>query len=197
MRLALALLLLSASVASAQEPPVPKMFQGLHGQKGQWQVEFLEASGRAGKGRLPAMTVCTDNLMKSQEQRGTTPRDAPRCTHKLVRDTANEAIVESECPDSKNRVVMTREGPKTFLLSATSSGPRGERSSKMRYSHLGACREGQGAVTMDPNSEQCRKMKERAAKLDPEKACARSKGDRAECEQRVRDTAKQFSAMCG
>ena len=197
MRPALAFLLLPASIALAQEPPVPQMFQGLHGQKGQWQVEFLEVTGREGKAKLPVMTVCTDNLLKSQEQRGRKPSEEPRCKHTLVRDTAHEAIVESECPESKNRVVMTREGPKSFLLAATSSGPRGERSSKMRYTHLGACREGQGAVTMDPNSEQCRRMKERAAKLDPEKACARTKGDRAQCEERVRETAKQLSAMCG
>jgi hypothetical protein len=146
------------------------------------------------------MTVCTDAMPGARASRGRT-REAPLCKHKLVRDTPGEAIVESECGESKNRVVMTREGPKSFLLDATSSGPRGERSSKMRYTHLGACREGQGAVTMDPDSEQCRRMRERSAALDPQKACERrewkSDGERAECERKVREALSRLSAMCG
>lgn len=200
-RIVFALAALVVLPAVAEEPPVPQMFEGLQGQKGQWQVEFLEATGREGKVRLPTMTVCTDNLLKSQEARGRKPRETPRCKHTLVRDTPTEAIVESECAASKNRVVMTREGPKSFLLDATSSGPRGERSSKMRYTHLGACREGQGAVTMDPDSEQCRRMKERRASFDPQKACARrewkSDAERAECERKVREAVERLSAMCG
>jgi hypothetical protein len=39
-------------------------------------------------------------------------------------------------------------------------------------------------------------MRERAAKMDPAKQCARQKGDREACEQRVRDAAKQLAAMC-
>jgi hypothetical protein len=66
---------------------------------------------------------------------------------------------------------------------------------KMRYTHLGPCREGQGTVTFDKDSE-CRKMKEAAAKMDPAKQCARQKSEREACEQRIRDAAAQMSAMC-
>jgi len=62
-----------------------------------------------------------------------------------------------------------------MLMSMQSSGPKGPQTMKMRYTHLGACREGQGTVTLDKNSEQCKKMRERAAKMDPETA-ARFKG---------------------
>jgi hypothetical protein len=91
---------------------------------------------------------------------------------------------------------MKREG-KSMLMTVESSGARGPQTMKMCYTHLGACREGQGMVTMDKDSEQCRKIKEQAAKMDPEKQCARAKSDRETCEQRVRDAAAQLSAMCG
>jgi len=51
-------------------------------------------------------------------------------------------------------------------------------------------------MSFDKDSEQCRKMKEAAAKMDPVKQCARQKSDREACELRVRDAAAQLSAMC-
>jgi hypothetical protein len=33
--------------------------------------------------------------------------------------------------------------------------------------------------------------------MDPAKQCARQKGDREACEQRIRDAVKQLSSMCG
>ena len=78
-----------------------------------------------------------------------------------------------------------------------STGAKGPQTMRMRYTHLGACREGQGTMSLDPNSEQCKKLKEQAAKMDPAKQCARQKTDREQCEQRVRDTQKQLAGMCG
>jgi len=46
---AAAVFLLFSASAFAQDMPVPKMFKGMQGQKGQYQVEFLEGGGRAGK----------------------------------------------------------------------------------------------------------------------------------------------------
>jgi len=56
--------LVFAASALAQDWPVPKMFRGIDKQKGQYQVEVLEASGSAGSRKVPVMTICTDNLMK-------------------------------------------------------------------------------------------------------------------------------------
>jgi len=67
---------------------------------------------------------------------------------------------------------------------------------KMRYTHLGACREGQGMVTLDKNSEQCKKIRQQLAQMDPAKQCARQKANREECEQRIGETRKQLAAMC-
>jgi hypothetical protein len=189
-------LLIFATTAFAQDVPVPKMFRGMEGQKGQYQVEILEGGGRATKdGKAPVMTLCTDNLMNSASERAK-PRAESDCKHRLLKDTANEAVMESVCKERTTTVTMKREG-KSMLMDISSTGPRGPQTMKMRYTHLGPCREGQGAMTFDKNSEQCTKMKEAAAKMDPAKQCARQKSDRETCEHRVRDAAAQMSAMCG
>jgi hypothetical protein len=191
--LATALLLTVPAAAFAQDMPVPKMFQGMQGQKGQYQVEFLEGGPR-GK-TPPTMTVCTDNLMRGHSQAAKDRPRADNCTHRLLKDTADEAVMESTCPERKSTVTMKREG-KSTLMTVEGSGARGPQSMKMRYTHLGACREGQGAVTLDKNSEQCRKLREQAANMDPAKQCARAGQDRETCEQRMREAAAQLSAMC-
>ena len=190
---ACAVLLLSPALAQ-EAPAAPKLFEGMPGGKGQWQVEFLE--GVAGKGKPPTMTLCTDNVVRSQQQQERQAARRAQCTQRLLKDTPTEAVIESACPDATSTVTMTRDSPNSVLMAIESSGARGERSMKMRYTHLGACREGQGALSFDRDSEQCRKLRARAEKMDPEKACARTKGDRAECEQRMRDTVAKLSEMC-
>lgn len=190
-RICAGLLAAVASTAFAQDVPVPKMFQDLKGQKGQYRVEILEGGGRAGKGTT--ITVCSDNLIK--DAGGAKPRGGAGCQHKLLKDTTDEAVIESVCKERTSTVTMKRDG-KSVLMDIASKSPSGERTMKMRYTHLGPCKEGQGAVTLDKDSEQCRKVRERAAKMDPEKRCAKSK-DREQCEQRMRDAAAQLSAMCG
>ena len=181
------------SCAYAQDMPVPKMFKGLQGQKGQYQVELLEG-GPAGKGKPPVMTVCTDNLMKNNPAAKQSQAKS-ECKHSLLKDTADEAVIENVCKDRTSTVTIKREG-KSMLMDVQSTGPRGADNMKIRYTHLGACREGQGAVGMDPNSEQCRKMREQAAQMDPAKQCARQQQNREACEKMVRDAAAQVSAMC-
>ena len=155
----------------------------------------------SGPGAAPQrMTICTDNLMKSPGQ-GKSARPASSCKYKLLKDTADEAVIESTCNGRTSTVAVKRESANSMLMSMQSDGPRGPQTMKMRYTHLGACREGQGAVTMDPDSEQCRRMKERRASFEPQKACARrewkSDGERVECERKVREAVERLSAMCG
>lgn len=187
-----------SSFALADTPPVPKVFKGLQqGQKGQYQVEMLEGAGRAGK-TPPTMTICTDNLMKPPaEGKGKGKARDTGCTYRLLKDTADEAVIESTCDGRTSKVTMKRESAKALLMTMESTGAKGPQTMKMRYTHLGACREGQGTVTMDPNSEQCRKIRQQAAQMDPAKQCARQKANREECESRMRDMQKQFASMCG
>lgn len=190
-RICAGLLAVFASMAFAQDVPVPKMLEGLKGQKGQYRVEILEGGGRARKGTT--ITVCSDNLIK--DAGGARSRGESSCKHKLLKDTSDEAVIESVCKERTSTVTMKRDG-NSVLMDIASNSPSGERTMKMRYTHLGPCKEGQGAVSLDKDSEQCRKVRERAAKMDPARQCAKSQ-DREQCEQRVRDAAARLSAMCG
>jgi hypothetical protein len=164
------LVILFATPALADTPPVPKVFKGMQGQKGQYQVEILEA---AGKSTMRKMTICTDNLMKSPgEGKGAAKRES-NCKYKLLKDTADEAIIESTCNDRTNTVTVKRESAKSMLMSMHSETPKGPQNMKMRYTHLGACREGQGTMSLDPNSPECKQLKEQAAKMKDRETAAR------------------------
>lgn len=192
-----AALAFSAS-ALAQEWPMPKMFKGMQGKpKGQWQMEVLEGGGRAAAGTK--MTICTDNLMKDASSPAAKGKSAKSdCKHKLVKDTAEEAVVESVCGERRSTMTMKRESAKSMLMTVESTTAKGKpQNFKVRYTQLGPCREGQGAASMDPNSEQCRQIKQQMAQMDPAKQCARQKADREQCEQRMRDAVAQLKGMCG
>jgi hypothetical protein len=184
--------LLFATSSIAQDLPVPKIVRGVEGQKGQYKVEFLEG---AAAGRASTMTVCTDNLLRDSAAAKGKPRAESECKHRLLKDTSDEAVMESVCKERTSTVSMKREGA-SMLMTVESTGPRGPQTMKMRYTHLGPCREGQGAVSLDKNSEECRKIREQAAKMDPAKQCARAKSDREACEQRMREAQVQVAAMC-
>ena len=196
-KLVAACLLAVPLAAAAQDMPTPKVLQGMGLQKGsgQWKVEPLEGAPAAGGRAMPAMTVCTDNLAKPQGPQG--GKADASCTHKLVKDTASEAVVEATCRGRTTKVTMTREGAKSVLMSIDSSGGNGApQHMKMRYTHIGACAAGQGAVTFDKNSAQCQALRQQAS-IDPEATCARQTGDKARCVQGMRDMAARFKSMCG
>jgi hypothetical protein len=136
---ALLAVFLLATPALAQEMPVPKMFQGMDGQKGRWQMEILETSGR-GKGM--GMTICTSNPVdeaaKARSRRGAD------CQHRLLKDTVDEAVVQSECKERKSTVHLKRDGSSMLANIESTGSPRGPQSMKMRFTHLGPCRESPG-----------------------------------------------------
>lgn len=196
MRTAFAALLLAllAQAAFAGEPPIPKLFRGIAADKGQWRMEILEAerNGRARGGGIKTMTLCTDNLLKPRERRGA--RDD--CSYRMEKDTADEAVIEASCPNRKSRVSLKREGANSVLMQLESEARGAKSRIKARYTYEGACRAGQGTVTLDKDSEACKRLRERAAGMDPAKSCADAGERRAECEARVRAAVEQMSAMC-
>lgn len=152
-----------ASFAFADTPPVPKVFKGMQGQKGQYQVEMLEGAARGGMGR---MTICTDNLMKPPaEGKAKGKGSGSSCKQRLLKDTVDEAVIESNCDGRISKTTIKRESAKSMLMTMESEGRKGPQTMKMRYTHLGACREGQGAMSLDPNSEQCRQIRQQAAQV--------------------------------
>ena len=79
-----------ATSVQADTPPVPKMFKGTQGQKGQYQVEMLEGPNVGAGKAPPGMTICTDNLMKppADGAKGGGPKGGDSgCTYKLLKDT--------------------------------------------------------------------------------------------------------------
>lgn len=127
------------SVAHAHDMPLPKLLQAMPGgEKGRWKMEVLEGTGRGASRAGMSMTVCTDNVMDLAQRRD---RDtgAASCTHKLVRDTADEAVVESECKERRRTLTLKRESETSMLLTLESNGPRGPESMKMRSTRRGSC----------------------------------------------------------
>lgn len=143
MRVALAILLAGfATHVMAQEIPVPKVFKGLDGQNGEYKVQILERIPAAKSSRrAPAMTLCTDNLWDSARRAEKRATRDPECKHRLLKDTADEAVIESVCKERTSTVTLTRENENSLLMDIASSGARGERKMKMRYTRLGDCRE--------------------------------------------------------
>jgi hypothetical protein len=179
------------------KPPVPKVYQGLATQKGQWKVDFLEATGRGREGQKPpSMTLCSDNLANQARKNAAGAKTESECKYKVLKDSSSESIVESTCKDRTMTVRTTRENDKTLIMEMDGKGGAGGPTHmKLRYAYLGACREGQGVISLDRNSEQCQKLRERMAKTDPEKQCAKS-SQREQCLQQMQAAQKQAAAMC-
>src|SRR5262252_2376102 len=102
------LIALLALPAFADTPPVPKVFKGMQGQKGQYQVDILEG---AGKSSPQKMTICTDNLMNQQRSQGKSARkseSSSSCKHNILKDTADEAVIETICDNRTSKVTVKR-----------------------------------------------------------------------------------------
>ena len=136
---ACAAILLLAPPAFAQEMPVPKIFQGLQGQKGQWRMEVLDGSGRGSARKGTTISICTDLVNEGREKL----KPKPGCKHTLLKDTADETVVQSQCTERNSTISLKRERD-GLLMSMERSGPRGPQSMTMRYTHLGPCRAGAG-----------------------------------------------------
>jgi hypothetical protein len=179
--------------ALAENPPMPRVFQGM--QKGQWKVEMLENSTAKKGESMPTMTICSDNLLKHSKE-NSQAKSERRCKMRLLKDASDEAVVENTCPDHTSTTTIKRQSSKVVLMDMKSSGKEGPSTVKMRYTNLGACSAGQPTMTLDKNSEQCKKMQASAAKMDPAKDCAGAGAQRAQCEQMIRQHITQMRAMC-
>ena len=113
--------------------PLPKLLKGIPGgEKGRWKMEVLEGTGRGASRAGMSMTVCTENVMELAQRRDKEPaaRAAPTS---CVKDTADEAVVESACNARTRTLTLKRESETSLLLTLESDGPRGAESMKMRY----------------------------------------------------------------
>ncbi|HJY75688.1 MAG TPA: hypothetical protein VKE95_03605 [Burkholderiales bacterium] len=155
-----------AAAVAADEVLTPKMFKGM--QKGQWKAEMLDASFNTSGKPMPTMMVCTDNLL---EQQKSMQKMESGCKRRFVKDTSSEAVIESVCPERTSTTTMKKLNADNVEVTIDSTGKRGPQHMKIHYTHLGACKAGQSTVTFDKNSEQCKKIRDAAAKMkDPDQA---------------------------
>src|SRR5436190_13937400 len=69
LRIAAACAVLALALPSAAEDtPLPKVYQSMGTQKGQWKVDILESGGAKSERERPSMTICSDNLMNQSRQ---------------------------------------------------------------------------------------------------------------------------------
>jgi hypothetical protein len=124
---------LIVTAAIAQNPPVPQVVRAVQEQKGEWEVEVIDGSQRGKRLR----TVCAEDPVAaiSYESRPS------RCTKRLTKDTADEAVAETVCPQGMSRAVLTRDG-RTLHMHLSNPGPNGQQVSRWRFTALGACRDG-------------------------------------------------------
>jgi len=163
-----------AVAAVADEVMTPRMFKGM--QKGQWKAEMTEASANKSGRPMPTMLVCTDNLL---EQQKAAQKMESNCKRRFVKDTSSEAVIESVCPERTSTTTIRKQNADNVDVTIESTGKRGPQHMKIHYTHVGACKAGQSTVTFDKDSEQCKKIRDAAAKM------------------KDRDQAARMMAMCG
>ncbi len=166
--------------------------------KGQWTIEVLEGGG----GMPRTASLCLETfaqMARGSAMAGPKPRaqgpQQSECTSRVIENTAVRGVVESTCRDGAMRATITRDGAKAFLMHAERIGPGEPYSMKARYSYDGPCQAGGPAVTLDKDSEQCRKMRAMAG-MDPAQACANAGPNRQMCEEHLRSSLAQIKAMC-
>ena len=181
--------------AAADEMQMPRMLKGM--EKGAWRTEVLEHSEMKPGQKIPAMTMCTDNLMQHAQENAAKNKKQSKCTHKLLKDTSSEAIMEMTCPERTVTSHMKRESSSVMLMEIDSTRDKKPMHMKMRYTHVGPCKPGQATMTLDKDSEQCQKIRQQTAKMDPAKSCAKSGADREQCEKMMREQIARAKATCG
>src|SRR5262249_397323 len=157
-----------AAAVAADEVLIPKMFKGM--QKGQWKAEMLEASANKSGRPMPTMLVCTDNLLEQQKE---AQKMESNCKRRFVKDTSSEALIETVSPERTSTTTIKKLNSDNVDVLIDSTGKRGPQHMKIHYTHLGACKAGQSTVTFDKDSEQCKKIRDAAAKMKDREQAAR------------------------
>lgn len=187
---ACALLAAPGMSVAAEHAPVPKVFGGAPMQKGAWRIESLDRTTPGGT------TVCLDSVAKMGRDQESENQEADTCEEQLLKDTPSEAVMETKCEDEAYTTTIRRESARAFLIEVRSHDPADPYAMKARYSYEGECKPGAGAVTLDSDSAECRKMRANVAQMDPAKLCADAGPGRKQCEEQMRKAREQVESMC-
>lgn len=186
-----------AAAVAAEDVSSMRVMRGMPNMgKGQWTINVLE-----GGGAMPrTASLCLETfaqMARSPGMAGRSPQ-APHdsgCTNRVIENTSERGVVETTCPEGATRATITRDGAKAFLMHAERVSPGEPYSMKARYSYDGPCQAGGAPVTLDRDSEQCRKMRAMGS-MDPAQACANAGAHRQMCEEQLRRSLAQIKAMC-
>jgi hypothetical protein len=184
------------SSAGAADGAQLKVMAGAPAERGRWRMSFDKGAGGGGTslaGRT--MSVCIDAGREMAKGLGQSA-DPGRCTFRVVEDSASRGVIETLCDGKTTRSSITREGPKSFRFSTTTSGKDGLSLAGL-YTYEGPCSADGPVILADKNSPECRQAKAQLASLDPAKACGSLTGTaRASCEEQVRKAHRTLAATC-
>ena len=182
--------------AEAADAAQLKVLAGTPSDKGRWRMTFDKVPGGGDAsfaGR--SMSVCIDAGREMAKGLGQSA-NAGHCTFQVLEDSASRGVIETTCDGKTTRSSITREGPKSFRFSTTTSGKDGL-SFEGRYAYEGPCSADGPVILADKNSPECRQAKAQLASLDPAKACGSLTGTaRASCEEQVRKAHHTLAATC-
>ena len=198
---ALVLFIAGAGPAWSQ---MPKVLSDAPPDKGSWRMEMLEMPGRDTKAQqaMGPMTVCTTALqaMSKDKPQGTAAND-PKCTSKLLEDSANQATMEVNCTGddpSKIKSTIKRIAPRSYEVASEMSSAKQPKPMQMRMkmSYVGACTAQDAAIKLDgdANAKVCANSKAMLAQMNPAN-CPKG-ANNAQCVQQMTSARTQIEAMC-
>jgi hypothetical protein len=196
-------LLGSAAALGAEDFPIPLLMKDLPPTRGSWQMELLESSRKDDmKDMLGGhMKLCqTAAQAMRHERRHDDKAVEPNCTTRMLENSLSRAVMETTCkgtPPRVSKVTITRDGPRSFVITDDEEPAANGRHEKIRMSYLGPCSETDATMTLDKNSPACQQMRAHLADMDPQKSCAYATGDKqAQCIERMQRMREQMAKTC-
>jgi hypothetical protein len=187
-------MMLAGVPALAADMPMPKVMSDAPTTAGAWRME-MEGMDKAAAAQIGGgMTVCqTAAQAMSRDQ----SKDTPRCTSKLVEDSATKAVMEMSCPDGRSRMTITRAAARSYTMSMQRLDQPGAKAMNMRMSYVGPCSEKDSVISIGKDTPACKQARTQLAELDKAKAsCAKSGAQRAQCEQMIAQSRATIEGMC-
>jgi hypothetical protein len=197
----LAAVLLCSALAAGAETSKPrlKMFGDEPNPHGLWKTELLEASDpalMANAKRISQMAVCMDAGLEMGKD--VKPSESA-CTRAVLKNTSNEAQIETQCPERPTTVMTMKRESKDSIFFETIEKRKGGATTTMkgRYHYVGPCSAEDGLIKADKNSEVCQQMRAEAATTDPEAVCGKFEGaQKVDCVRRVESSLETTRKAC-
>jgi len=187
---------LVCGAALAADPPNPKVMSDVPTTPGAWRMESPDLGKDA---QMGGMTIC-QTAAQAMGQRQADKDKAPKCDMRMVEDSTTQAVMEMRCPDSAQRITISRAAPRSYLFSVQDLKEPSKKPMRMKMSYVGECSAKDSAVSFDKDSPACKQARAQLGEIDKAKASCAKSGDakaRASCEQMMEQSRAQLVSMCG